>query len=372
MYHMREPKVLTHKDIGDLPPEHPLVPRVAIRLWVKGRVVISGFPLTGKTTIGLSIVKALGKRGTPAYYIDASGLKPSEIARFVKKLDGVVVIDNLKKPLPISTPRNLQITETGGGRLSPMPFLWWLRIRGEDGLAEDLNRLDTADDFNYFLRENAILLSHLFRQFLLGGGLPKSTEKGYKPAEIRRAVIERIPKEYKATFLTFAASPHLSYSDAAQRLGLTRQTVAKHIRRLQQSYTMRVVTSGAKFKKKLVLPESPIALGVNPIMENIPQKLHLLIYMAYLTGSEKMLIRRRYTVPLVTPWGLNIWIAADEEEAEKMERTAMRVGGMVLSLRPCTTKIGENWMLAPAFYAEALLKNKLRLPPGTLLGEFSQ
>jgi len=369
---MRRPKILTHKDIGELPPEHPLVPRIAIRLWARGRVVISGFPLTGKTSIGLSIVKALGKRGTPAYYIDATGLKPSDIIYFVEKMDGLVVLDNLKRPLPISNPKNLQITHVGGSRLSPLPFLWWLRLRGEDGLVEDLSRLNTTDDFNFFLSKNAILLSHLFGQFLLGGGLPKSSHKGIRPAELRRAVVERIPQEYRATFLTFSASPHLSYSEAAQRLGITRQTVAKHVARLREAYILRIIASGAKFKKKLVLPESPIALGINPLLEIAPQKLHLLTYMAYLTGSERMLIRRRYTVPLVTPQGMNIWVASDEEEAQKLAKTASRIGGMVVSLRPCTTKIGENWMIVPGFYAEVLMKNRLGLPPGSLLGELTK
>ena len=350
-------------------PEHPLLPTYSLKLYGKGRLLITGFPGVGKTVLARQLIGHLAKRGLKnAYYIDMKDVGDKEA--FVEWLERVVmpdivVLDHLPYPIPTSI-KALQIVDRAGEDMPPLTFLWYLRMRGEDELADEILSLKTIEDFAVHMQWNAVMLHHLFNLYLKGGGLPghvKDKDINIEGDLYRLESHLRGAKRTVASWLGKNASSEVTFLQIAEMTGLTRQTVAKVITELENMHVINVINnnnSKEKRRKKLVLFTSPIGYGYNPVARVRLQKIHLLsIIASHLRGNVHTVKEKRVKIDLVTGKHY-IFVISGEEELPPALRRAKKLTdkpSIIVSLMPTTPrKPHQGVIITPAFYYDFIAK----------------
>ncbi len=350
-------------------PEHPLLPTYSLKLYGKGRLLITGFPGTGKTVLAKQLIGHLAKRGLKsAYYIDMKDVKDKEA--FVEWLENtikpdIVVLDHLPYPIPTQV-KALQIVEKAGEDMPPLTFLWYLRMRGEDELADEILSLKTLEDFAVHMQWNAVMLHHLFNLYLKGGGLPghvKDKDINIEGDLYRLETHLRGAKRNVVSWLGKHAPSEVSFLQIAEGTGLTRQTVAKVITELSDMHILNIVGnvhSKEKRRKKFILFSSPVAYGYNPVARMRLQRIHLLSMIAsHLRGNAYTIREKRVKIDLVTP-KYYVFVISGEEELPPALRRAKKLTdkpSIIVSLMPTTPrKPHSGVIITPAFYYDFIVK----------------
>ncbi|GEM_PF-1818429 len=350
-------------------PEHPLIPTYYQRLYGRRRLIISGFPGVGKTVLAKKLIGHLAKRGIrDALYIDMSEVDDKE--RFIEWLEGtisptVVALDNLSYPIPTGM-RSLQIVKKSGEEMPPLSFLWYLRMRKEDELANEMLSLNTVEDFAVHMQWNAVMLHHLYGLFLKGGGLPRHVKD--KKVDIE-GDLYRLESRLKGAQRTVAihlgklAKGDVSFVDIAKETGLTRQTVARVFTDLDAMRVVHIIrgnNSKEKRRKKLILFSSPVGYGYNPLAKVRIQNIHLLSILAsHLRGQVYTVKEKRVKIDLVTP-KYYIFVISGEEELPPALRRAKKLTdkpSLIVSLMPTVPRRPySNVLIIPAFYYDFVVK----------------
>lgn len=350
-------------------PEHPLLPTYSLKLHGKGRLIITGFPGVGKTVMAKQLIGYLAKRGIhDVYYIDMKEISNKEA--FVDWLENevnptLVALDHVQYPIPTKL-KCLQIVDKSGHDMPPLTFLWYLRMRKEDELADELLSLNSIEDFAIHMQWNIVMLHHLYNLYLKGGGLPGHV----KDKEINiESDLYRLESHLKGaqlqvvTYLGKQAKGDVTFLDIAETTGLTRQTVAKVLTELEKKHIVNIIknnSSKEKRRKKLVLFTSPVAYGYNPIAKLRNQKIHLLsIIAAHLRGNVYTVNQKRIKIDLVNN-NFYIFTINGEEELAPVMRRAKKLTDkptIVVSLSPTTPrKPYDHVIIIPAFYFDFVVK----------------